>query len=195
MPTVLYLLLGLAAIGALAFAFYQVTARQRRLMAELTRLERLTAEVVMSAEAVLDEVDQRVAELKRLADALASAPGEGRAGSTPSDRASAETEEPTPTPTQTAAQMPPQELPETPAQTPVQAATRAPAQKPAEEPAGSVPQHGDADRSADRYTAAREAVYRLTDEGKSPVEIAEALGLPRGEVQLILNLRGRIPQA
>ena len=53
MPTVLYLLLGLAAIGALAFAFYQVTARQRRLMAELTRLERLTAEVVMSAEAVL----------------------------------------------------------------------------------------------------------------------------------------------
>lgn len=193
MPTVLYLLLGLAAIGALAFAFYQVTARQRRLMAELTRLERLTAEVVMSAEAVLDEVDQRVAELKRLADALASAPGEGRAGSTPSDRASAETEEPTPT--QTAAQMPPQELPEMPAQTPIQAATRAPAQKPAQEPAGSVPQHGDADGSADRYTAAREAVYRLADEGKSPVEIAEALGFPRGEVQLILNLRGRIPQA
>lgn len=193
MPTVLYLLLGLAAIGALAFAFYQVTARQRRLMAELTRLERLTAEVVMSAEAVLDEVDQRVAELKRLADALASAPGEGRAGSTLSGRASAETEEPTPT--QTAAQMPPQELPEMPAQTPIQAATRAPAQKPAQEPAGSVPQHGDADRSADRYTAAREAVYRLADEGKSPVEIAEALGFPRGEVQLILNLRGRIPQA
>ena len=65
METFLYLVLALAAVGALAYAVYQVTVRQQRMLAEITRLERLTAEVTMSAEALLDEIDQRMARLER----------------------------------------------------------------------------------------------------------------------------------
>jgi len=53
---------------------------------------------------------------------------------------------------------------------------------------------GDAEGPAaaeDRYADLRQAVWRLADEGKDAVAIAEALGVPRGEVLLMLNLRGR----
>src|SRR5690606_13604207 len=89
MPAVLYVLLALAVVGALAYAVHQVTVRQRRILAEITRLERLTAEVTMSAEALLDEIDERMARLRDLAAQLekraaaelqARAQAEGRGG-------------------------------------------------------------------------------------------------------------------
>ncbi|MBP2017013.1 putative membrane protein [Symbiobacterium terraclitae] len=178
MSTVAYLLLGLAVIGALAYALYEVTARQRRLMAELTRLERLTAEVAMSAEAVLDEVDRRVAQLKQLADALAAgAPGAAEpARPARRQRGGART---APRPAQ-------EEAPAVPHDAAQEPEPEAAAQTSPDEAAGAA--------AADRYAGVREAVCRMADEGKSPLEIAEALQLPRGEVQLILNLRGKSHQ-
>lgn len=71
--TAIYLTLGLAIMGGLFYALTQITARQRRLNAELTRLERLAGEVALNAEALLDRVDERamrVGELLGRAEAL-----------------------------------------------------------------------------------------------------------------------------
>ena len=164
MPTYLYLLLALAVVGALAYAVYQVTVRQQRVLAEITRLERLTAEVTMSAEALLDEIDERMARLNELAAQLEiravaelQARAEEGAGGAP---------EPEPAP-------PKRER-------------KGPSGSGKEVSAGE-PVHG----PADRYGDLRQAVWRLADEGKDAVAIAEALGVPRGEVLLLLNLRGR----
>ena len=160
METVAYLLLALAVIGALAYALYQVNLRQQRLMAELTRLERLTAEVTMNAEAVLDEVDQRIERLNQLAAAV-----EARVTAAPATMPAAAPE-----------------------------ATAEPIAQPAAEPAPEpdpTPAPQDAPAPADRYGELRQAVRALADEGKEPVEIAAALGVPRGEVLLLLNLRGK----
>lgn len=61
-----YLLLGLAAVSAVCWFAYHVMMRHRQLSAELSRLERLTAEVAMSAGEVLDRADERIARLEAL---------------------------------------------------------------------------------------------------------------------------------
>lgn len=66
MLTIVYLMLGLAFMGGLFWALMQITARQRRLTAELSRLERLAAEVSLNAEAILDRVDERTDRLNEL---------------------------------------------------------------------------------------------------------------------------------
>jgi len=80
MLTIIYLMLGLAFMGGLFWALMQITARQRRLTAELTRLERLAAEVSLNAEAILDRVDERADRLNELLEraeaAVARVPAE-----------------------------------------------------------------------------------------------------------------------
>ncbi|WP_374712442.1 hypothetical protein [Symbiobacterium terraclitae] len=202
MQTVAYLLLALAVIGALAYALYQVNARQNRLMAELTRLERLTAEVAMSAEALLDEVDRRAQRLSQLAAEL-----EERAAAQVRKQDQAQADAPAPAPEQVPAQPTAAEPPAvgqkpkrqrrprggaraTPSEAQDQSGSQAkpagqarsnsPAAKPTQEPSAS-----------DRYADLRQAVWRLADEGRDAVEIAATLGVPRGEVMLLLNLRGK----
>lgn len=68
--TVIYLIGGLMLCGGLFWVLTQITARQRRLNSELTRLERLAAEVAMTAEAVLERVDERVLRLEEMAAKL-----------------------------------------------------------------------------------------------------------------------------
>jgi hypothetical protein len=43
--------------------------------------------------------------------------------------------------------------------------------------------------SPDRIDPRLQRVYELVDEGATPIKAAEALGMPLGEVELILNLR------
>ncbi|HYG60753.1 MAG TPA: hypothetical protein VD902_21975 [Symbiobacteriaceae bacterium] len=150
MSTIVYLLLGVAFMGGLFYALMQVTARQRRLTAELTRLEQLAAEVALNAEAILDRVDERTHRLHELmerAEAMAEA-----AASEPA-----------------------------PAQAPVPEAVPEPAPEVSPEPAAPT--------SIEKYQAMRTAVWQKADMGKSPSEIAQEMGIPRGEVQLLLNLR------
>lgn len=147
----LYLLTGMGAVGGLLWSLTRVTDRHRRLQAELTRLERLSAEVTMHAEAVLDRVDERIAELQRLAEAVQ-----------------------VPAVTHVAAPEP------TPAPAEPQAASPA---EPEEEPATPV--------SMDRYKHLQAQVLALSAQGMSEADIARELGVPRGEVQLMLRLRHR----
>lgn len=189
MQIVAYLLLGLAVIGALAYALYQVNARQQRLMAELTRLERLTAEVTMSAEALLDEVDQRTQRLSQLAAEL-----EHRAAAQLEAQAEARTQAPAqPSEPPAVGQKPKRQrkarggAQATPAEQ--QAQPGSGAAEPVPVPAAAEPAQAPA--APDRYGDLRQAVWRLADEGKDAVEIAATLGVPRGEVMLLLNLRGK----
>ena len=144
-----YLVLGLIALGGLLYLLSQITLRQRSLHAELTRLERLAAEVVMGAEAVLDRVDERAQRLQHLLAAVEA-------------RAKAEGVAPAPAPDPA-----PDSAPERQAQ-------------PASAPT-----------SLQRYQQIRAAVWALAEQGKGQAEIARALALPTGEIQLMLNLRGR----
>lgn len=141
--TTVYLLLGLALMGGLFYALTQITARQRRLNAELTRLERLAAEVSMNAEAIFEQVDERMG---RLDDLVKSAQGRVDVSA-----------------------VAPQVQKETPAQAP------------------TLPPP----TSMQKYQEVRAAVWTLADRGDDPITIAQALGIPRGEVQLMLNIRGR----
>lgn len=229
MPTVLYVLLALAVVGALAYAVHQVTVRQRRILAEITRLERLTAEVTMSAEALLDEIDERMARLRDLAAQLekraaaelqARAQAEGRGGDPEAESlggearsgAAKERGEPAghvpesgPVPEGSAegaaaSGAVPAAAVETPAAPPAGEAKpgRARKRRSRTSKSGAADRPGSRDGDAegpaaagDRYADLREAVWRLADEGKDAVAIAEALGVPRGEVLLMLNLRGR----
>lgn len=220
MPPVLYLLLGLAVVGALFYALTQVNRRQQRLHAELTRLERLSAEVTINAEAVLEQVDQRIEQLEALSLRLeerAQQLYEGRVeqatrplpdrprpheapaplGSSSPDALAASFEEALQAARALSGQLAPPASQEPPTpeshlhptaeSQPLPAAESADLEAELElppEPASPV-------TPADRYAALRQSVYELSKEGKSPLEIAEALAIPRGEVQLILNLKGK----
>lgn len=200
--TAIYLLLGLGVVAGLYYALTQLMARQRQLNAELTRLERLAAEVAMNAEAILEHVDERIdrlaeisAEVEAKAEATLSlieaavhAEKAHRTQAAPKPNEAGQSgfrDEPAPANWQgkqaqrPAAQTPSLELTE-------EGAPDVPP-APTEEAAGpdlsSAP--------LQRYQETRSAVFALADQGKTAVEIAQALGVPRGEVQLLLNLRNR----
>ncbi|MGE5672594.1 MAG: hypothetical protein ACM3XM_01730 [Mycobacterium leprae] len=214
--TAVYLVLILAAVGALLYLLTQVAGRQRRLNAELARLEHLTAEVAMTAEAMLDRVDERIERLSRIADrveakvaaraaaleqeeslaaaAQATATAQPVAAAQPSvaappsvaeAAAPASTTTPAPRKRGRPRKNPlPEQAPAAPVQ---QAAAPAPASTPAA-PAASQPAVQPGTSFAHRNDKVQ-AVTALAREGKSVAEIATALAIPRGEVQLILNLR------
>ncbi|HWI63612.1 MAG TPA: hypothetical protein VNT75_17395 [Symbiobacteriaceae bacterium] len=158
MLTIVYLVLGLAFMGGLFYALMQITARQRRLTAELTRLERLAAEVSMNAEAILDRVDERTHRLHELMERAEARVAAAVAAPVPvAAPAPVATPAPVVTPAAVAAPPEPEELPEP--------------------------------TSMQKYQGMRTAVWHLADKGKNPSDIAQELGIPRGEVLLLLNLR------
>jgi len=192
MTTVIYLFLGLATIGAMCWVLMQLTARQRRLNAELTRLERLSAEVSMNAEAILDRVDERMDRLTQMVDQV-----EGRVAQAavampqtepvvaphpavepvmpePSKPVAAEVQ---PAPPEPKKRGRPRKNP--PPEAPAQHA--AVAHKPDVPPPASMP----------RYQEVRSAVWSHSDKGLTATEIAQQVGIPRGEVLLLLNLRSQ----
>jgi hypothetical protein len=169
--TTFYLLLGLALMGGLLWALTQITARQRRLDAELTRLEQLSAEVTMNAEAVLERVDERIEQLTQLLAQL-----EARA-----QVAAAEQQEPGPAPPAPEGEQAPP---------PRKRRGRSAKARSVEVEVGAAPESGHpAPTPAQRYQELRARVSALADQGKSPAQIAQELGIPRGEVELMLNLR------
>lgn len=165
--SMVYLVLGLALIGGIFWTLTQVTARQRRLQDELTRLERLAAEVALSAEAILDRVDDRTERLQAL---LASV--EAAAAAAVDEQAPPPATEQEPAPKKRGGRR---KKDQTPAE-PVAEAAAAQELPPA---------------SIERYQALRTRVLELSDAGKELGEIAQLVGVPRGEVQLMLNLRTR----
>ncbi len=58
-----------------------------------------------------------------------------------------------------------------------------------ESPASSSVDSAQAVRPADPDDARYERIYELVDAGASPIQVAEQLDLPLGEVELILDLR------
>jgi hypothetical protein len=156
-----YLIAGLLGIAALCWALYQANLRHRRVQAELLRLDRLAAEVTLHAEAVLDQVDERTAQLQKLLEA-ASAQVAAAAGV-----ASASAPTPTPAPAPAPA---PGYAPTAPTPAP------APAVQPVDE------------NDSLRYGELRTKVAALAEGGTPVAQIAQMLGVPRGEVSLILNL-------
>ncbi len=203
--TAVYLVLGLVLIGGLYYALTQITARQRRLNAELTRLERLAAEVSMNAEAILDRVDERIDRLNELTtdvesrmNALRTAVAEqsatlertgpeAKASSTAKPEAAPEPSTGTaPKQRKSRKKTHPAPDPEVTVQTAPEAAPAA-----SSEPSPAEVASPAKTTSLDRYQQLRTAVFTLADQGKGAGEIAQELGVPRGEVQLILNLRGR----
>jgi hypothetical protein len=170
MIVTLYLLIGLAVAGALYWALTQITARQRRLNAELTRLEQLAAEVSLNAGAILERIDQRTAELTALlaqVEARVEAHAEATLEPAPAPA-------PAPAPRKRSRTKEPER----------QALQPAPSPAPTP-PASEVP------APVQRYQELRTAAWALADQGKESGAIAEALGIPRGEVELLLNLRGK----
>lgn len=203
MDAVIYLLLGLAVIGAMAYALWQVNARQQRLNAELTRLERLTAEVAMSAEAVLEQVDQRIDRLTKLAADVEARIERLSVQQVATDQKAEPGVDPTPKKEPVRSRVRAGGKPGGPVP---RAADQNAERKTVSQPASaSVPEHtleptplpietaepATSKSPADRYSHLRQGVYQLADQGKSLPEIAEALSIPRGEVQLMLNLRNR----
>ncbi len=162
--TAIYLLLGVGLMGGLFYALTQITARQRRLTAELTRLERLAAEVSMNAEAVLERVDERMEQLTAMLAQVSSAVEAAQA-------AAAQPPAPAPAPAVAAEPKKRKRAPKVEAQPPA--------------PEANEP------TSIQRYQQVRSAVWAMADEGKELGEIAQALSIPRGEAELMLNLRGR----
>jgi hypothetical protein len=168
-----YLIAGLLGIAALCWMLYQANLRHRRLQAELLRLDRLAAEVTLHAEAVLDQVDERTAQLQKLLDAataqVAAATGVASAPA------------PTPVPARAPAPAPGY------APAPALARAMAPAPSPEPPPAQAV-QPADENDSL-RYSELRTKVAALAEGGIPVAQIAQMLGVPRGEVSLILNLQ------
>lgn len=176
--TALYLVLGLGLVAGLYYALTQITARQRRLNAELTRLERLAAEVAMNAEAILEQVDERIDRLNQIAAAVEATAAAARAAV----EAAAQAPLTATAPVAPGAQAAP-EAPAAPAA--VESRPTPKKRRTPKEPATSP------EPLTAKYQELRSAVFALADEGKEVGEIAQKLGVPRGEVQLILNLRGR----
>lgn len=209
--TVVYLILGLGFVGGLYYALTQITARQRRLNAELTRLERLAAEVAMNAEAILERVDERIERLNEIAEAAEITVTSARAAvevhvqappvAPVAAPAPAQASVPAPAPAPGAEEAQPARKKSRPRKAPaVQAKPKAPpepvaqapaAPQPESEPSGPVEAKPEGIKSLSKYQELRTSVFALADQGKEIGEIAQALGVPRGEVQLILNLRGR----
>lgn len=174
---VVYMLLGLALVGGLYWALTQFTLRQRAVTAELSRLEQLTAEVSMNVEALLERVDERTERLDERAERLAAllAMVEARAEATV----------PAPAP----AVAPAPAAASGPAPSPPKKGGRSRKQpKPEAEPAAQAPP---VPAPIQRYQELRSAVWALVDQGKEAGAIAQELGLPRGEVLLLINLRAK----
>jgi len=170
MEGLLYPIIGLAVVGGLYWVLTEMTRRQQRVDASLRKLEELAAEVTMEAGAVLEQADERIALLRELLEAVElkareqaaeKASGEDRAHGAAREPASVQ--EPVP--------------------------LREPAQ--VQEPVGVAAPQTAPGSSRERYQAIRAEVWALADRGLSEAEIARRLGIPRGEVQLMLNLRAR----
>jgi len=193
--TAVYLVAGLLLVGLLYYVLTQITARQRRLNAELTRLERLAAEVSMNAEAILERVDERIDRLNELTTEVEQRMSELRAAA--ANQSAAPALLPNTQPAAAAPGMSEPKAEEAPKQRkPRKRAAQEVATVPAEPPAAPVeepatPEDPTNPTSLQRYQQLRVAVSSMADQGKSAAEIAQELGVPRGEVQLILNLRGR----
>ena len=138
----------------------------------------------MNAEAVLEQVDQRIERLNRLAAAV-----EARAQTVQVE----EVPQASPTPEKAKAKKrAPRAAGKSAAEMAVAAQAPAAHEPPAVEPVPPDPVPPPAPKTpADRYSDLRQSAFALADQGKSVLEIAEALSIPRGEVQLMLNLRGR----
>jgi uncharacterized protein YciI len=175
--TALYLLLGFLLVGALYWVLIRITARQRQLQADLARLEELSAEVTLHAEGIFDQVDGRLARLTAVMGALeakAAAAAQPVVAAGPVEPAAA-----APAPAKRRGRPKKAAHPEA-------AAQPTPAPVPAE-PVQPQPEV----TSVARYQALRPQVWALADQGRPVDAIAHELGLPRGEVQLLLNLRTR----
>lgn len=200
MDVLLYLLIGLGVMGGLYWTLNQITRRQRKVDQDLRRLEELTAEVTLNAGAVLEQADDRIALLQELLQAV-----ELKAAEEPAPTV-AESEKKAPAPAPASADRPKDSSVE--AATPVDVAPAAlatplssvspaepgPAATPGPAPAASEPVPAEPAApisSLQRYQALRSAVWALADQGLDPVAIAKKLGVPRGEVQLMLSLRSR----
>jgi hypothetical protein len=161
-------------MGGLFWALTQITARQRKLNAELARLERLAAEVALNAEAILDRVDERADRLNelmaraeaRVAEAVAVQP---------------------PAPVEAPVEAPAGEAPPKKKRTRKAPAPAAESVEPKPEPEAVT----NSPTPIAKYQELRGAVWAMADQGKSPSDIAQALNVPRGEVQLLLNLRAK----
>lgn len=173
MEVVIYLLLGLAAMGGLFWLLTQITDRQRRVNAELTRLERLAAEVSMNAEAVMEHVDERIEQLQRLAGEV-----EAKMALVAAQSAMGQATPLEPTPLQVG---PTVEV------SPVPIVSQAPAPRKRGRPRKVQPPV-EAPTSLGRYQALRAQVVSLAGQQMDAAAISKQLGMPRGEVQLILNL-------
>jgi len=185
---VVYLLLGLGVVGALYYAVTQITVRQRKLDADMTRLERLAAEVAMNAEAILERVDERIEQLERLSAELEA-------------RAARVQAPPAAPPAEAAPAKPRRSRSRQSAAEPQPGADAGARPGPASDAYSHVDQapspheqpQPDSDSDSQpklNYAEIRARVYAMADAGHDALDIAQALGIPRGEVQLILNLRG-----
>lgn len=202
-----YLLMGLAFVGAMLFLLQQITVRQQRVSAEMARLEQLAADVAMTTEAVLDRIEQRGERLKALADRIEAQAQQVEAEKQTAPGVKEEAAAPTPEAPKAEAQKP--DAPAAPVEAPTKRkrTTRAKSSEKVETPAPKrqrkpkAPAAGDEKASAAARTAAVEEapadhdrqdevrrVLELTGKGKSAPQIAEVLGIPRGEVELIRNL-------
>lgn len=182
-----YLIAGLLGIAALCWILYQANLRHRRVQAELLRLDRLAAEVTLHAEAVLDQVDERIAQLQKLMDAASAQVAAAASAPTPTP---APTSIPAPTPAPAAAPRHTAPPAASPAASPYSAYRPLPEPAPAPAPAAAQPAAAAPQAEADppRSSELREQVVALAEGGSTVAQIAQALGIPRGEVGLILNL-------
>lgn len=184
--TAVYLVLGLGLVAGLYYALTQITARQSRLNAELSRLERLAAEVAMSAEAILERVDERIDRLNEIAAGVEATAAAARlaveARVEPAAEAKADKAQPKPRKRRAKQEVATQSEPKPD-----------PKADPKPEPtvAAQAEVEPESVKSLAKYQEVRATAFALADQGKSIGEIAQELGVPRGEVQLILNLRGR----
>lgn len=185
MEVIIYLLLGLATLGGLFWLLTQITARQRRVNAELTRLERLAAEVAMNAEAVLEQVEDRIEHLQKLANEVeAKIVLEATVSPTAVSVDGGPIQPAELAPVQAAARL--QAVP-TPIAAQVSVPDRAPAPRKRGRPRKVQPPV-EALGSQGRYQALRAQVVSLAGQEMDAAAIGRQLGMPRGEVQLILNL-------